>query len=1218
MSIRNSRFTALTAGTAIGAMALMLSSPANAIVPNDNYSPEDIVDNDGGVNGVGMFYRNDGFVCSGTLINPRTVLFAAHCVNDRPESDYAGTLPAAFSFDVNALPGFIDWITNGFASNPDMFVYNINQIFYDPRSIARPEGFGFLEGDIALASLDTPAGNIPTWALLFSPLPDPGTIDATDGTGYHVNITGYGRSGSGTTGASQGIDWRRRAAENMLGSLASLDDRNLFLFGTTFGDPTDPNAPLNPQVLYNLDFDDPNKTNPFDFNLYKDEPREREATTAGGDSGGPLILDAANNDLADDDLVIGVLSGGSRFFGPQVFSSYGTQSFYQPLYLFWDYIVAASPYRYVQATAGNGAWEDPNHWVTVLDPAFRIIDANGNVVNGLPTSPGSGIDGDQPKFGEVCFDPEGANPGDVCQDFATGDFTPPARETVGDGAATAGDVNTDGRGVANLDGLVAANGGGEATDGEAATGEQPAEQAAASNGNARAEVADNQAQTGGTPRIALGGVEFAANEAQGNGVDFAIDIAHAGGPEMAEEAPHDDGGAEMAEEEPHDSDGGPPEFEDAELPDPTLDNGLPGATGFVPDNIDPIISADPTVARDGRYFDVTLNRDGNTTLSSAVTIDRLQVGGNAGLTINGSGDLTSLIDITQTGGVIRVNGSLTSVGDYSLLGGLLSGTGTVNAPFVTSVMGGIAPGTMGTVGTLTIDGNLILSSGSTLLIDLGNGAALPRNGVSDRLVVTGEANVGGTVGFARVAGSRPSIGDQYLILTADGGVTGTFNQATPLSAILTPTLTYGPNAVRVVITANSYASVVDGDDAVAVSYANLLDDNRFNPALQGLFDFTDFLPTGEAITAVLDGFAPTTEATVQALGASTLTHLSAFHNNRLSLADRSTNGGTIAMVGSPIQTAAMVSSAPGGAGVQSDVMTAAAATAMQSGSQIVGDGINENLAVFLAGGFINGESNAMRTIQNFADDDFTGYFFAGGLEYYLGESALVGVSGYYQDLDADAALNNEAQSDVLAGTLYGRAQFGRLGLNGQFSVGRYSTDTRRTVSFGTTTQTLVSDDSSTLIAAEGGLDYEITPFIGSAVIRPGIDLRYSRINFDAISETGGSLALNINRRDYESLQGRAGFDVLTKQDEPFQAHLSAHFVHEFDDPANTFQANFAAGTSPFTAPFALGGTDRDWVELGIGLRYNTGNVSFDLAAHTTVERNTVDSQAVTAGINFRF
>ncbi|MBN9990929.1 hypothetical protein JND45_16475, partial [Listeria monocytogenes] len=70
-------------------------------------------------------------------------------------------------------------------------------------------------------------------------------------------------------------------------------------------------------------------------------------------------------------LVIAVLSGGTRYFSAQPSGSYGTSAFYQPLYLYWDYIAAANPYRYVSTLAGDGNWTDPTHWVTNLDPAYN-------------------------------------------------------------------------------------------------------------------------------------------------------------------------------------------------------------------------------------------------------------------------------------------------------------------------------------------------------------------------------------------------------------------------------------------------------------------------------------------------------------------------------------------------------------------------------------------------------------------------------------------------------------------------------------------------------------------------------------------------------------------------------------------------------------------------------------------------------------------------------
>ena len=1183
------RSVLLRTAAASAIATLALATPAQAIVPNDNYTPEDIVDNDGGVNGVGMFYRNDGFVCSGTLINPRTVLFAAHCVNDRPESDYAdGNINSAFSFNVNALPGFIDWINNGYASNPDMFVYNISQIYYNPESVERPEALGFLEGDIALAALDSPAQNIPTWALLFSPLPTPESISDEDGTGYHVKITGYGRTGNGTAGDIQGIDWRRRAAENMLGALTSLDTRNFVLFGDDTGGY--------PQVLYNLDFDDPDKTNPFDFNLFKDEARTVEGTTAGGDSGGPLILDAANNSLSDEDLQIGVLSGGSRF-GPQVFSSYGTQSFYQPLFLFADYIAATNPYRYVSAKAGDGAWEDPTHWQTDLDPAYRIIDANGNVVNGYPDTQSAGRLGDEPNFGVVCYDPEGpaTDPFDphYCFDVATGEPADTARNDTPAPSPTL----TSGIGEATLTDATAAAS--SATPVVAASADVQATAVTASPVSGRPQLLVNAAIRGGNmlvENVAIrGGVSIVEDVAISGGATIVEDIAISDGATPVAVIPASDGGPDIAEEEPQA--GGDP------LPDPTLENGLPGATDFIPDNID----GPAGVLAGRRYFEVTLSNAGITSLSSDVTIDRLNVGGTAGLQINSDGSLTALNDVNQTGGRIAVNGHLTSVGDYSLFSGMLSGSGTVKAPFLTSIAGSIAPGALGTIGTLTIDGNLILASGSTLFIDVGPSSN------SDRVVVTGEANVGGNVAVAYVQPFQTATPSVFRILTAENGVTDRFDGVSNLSAILLSSLIYSSNAVDLQIRAQSYQNVIDSDNDVQASYAALMDRNRGNGAVSELFSFLDFTDAA-TIQQTFSSWAPTTETTVRSIGKSVATNIANFFDARISLADRDSSGGTIATIGRPMQTAALALN--GGVGGNATVMTDFAAASAAQDVETISNGVNEDIAVYLAGGYLDGEGRSMPLAgQPQGKDDFDGFFIAAGIEHFLSDTSMIGLGFHYTDLDATAALGSTSSGKTITGTLYGRTMLGQLALDTQVTAGVYEATTQRNLALGPQAYTLNSQDDSLLFTSSVDLSYKLGA--GGFSFAPTVGMRATKIDFSNVIETGGPMALTTSRPDYDSLQGRAGAEFEAGGGSNVQFFGSAFYVHEFQDAQTNVAANFTNGVG-LLAPFALAGQDDDWFETAAGVRVNAGNLSFGLSGFTTIKRFDAEARGVSASATIRF
>ena len=1181
---------AILGGTAATAMAVALASaPALAIVPNNNQTPTQIIDNAGGVNGVGMFFRNDGFVCTGTLINPRTVLFAAHCVNDRLATDYSsidGTVPAAFSFNVDARPGFQNWAANAFRSNSALNVFNISQIQYDPRSLLNPQALGFLEADIALATLDTPAARIPTWALLFSPLPTPTTIDPARGTGYHVTITGYGRSGNGTAGATQGVDFRRRAAENMLGALASLDDRNDFLFG-----PAAPGTPPLGQNLYNLDFDDPRRgtagANQFDINIHRDDALPGEGTTAGGDSGGPLILTASRNTLSTKNLQIGVLSGGSRFFGPQAFSSYGTTSFYQPLYLYWDYIAATNPYRYVTAAAGNGNWEDASRWVTTLDPNYNIINASGQVVNGIPTGLGLGIAGGDPDFGQVCIQGLGLN---ECRDLATRrDFTPPAR--TADGAAVVSGI-----GRADLNGQL--SGGAEqvalnTTVGTEAAAATPAAAATATEA-APAAAVTTLTRADMINSLSTGDNAVAGLQNQLATADLGTPLSAAASAEslaalqkLAEEAQRNGSGI----------------FRTGPLPTATLANGLPGATNFVPNNINP----NNRTGVAGRYFDVTLSAAGTTTLSSVVTIDRLTVANTAGLTIAAAGNLSSLIDVTQTGGTVNVNGRLRSVGDYTLAAGLLTGTGTIQAPFVTSIMGTIAPGGVGSIGTLTIDGSAVLSSATQFAVDVGNG-------VSDRLAITGAASLGGRVIVSPVSGYTIKNGDTYRIVTTGGAITAAFNSAAPISAILTPVLTTSANAVDMRITAGLYRNVIASGSAVQRSYAGILDSNRSaERTFADVYLRTDLMSAAQ-IQATFEQLAPFTESARLNIGEAMLSASSRFHRTRMQSALSGNMGGTIAMIGQPMGIAA---TATNGMALPGAMAAAAAAQDGQEAAVTDSTSLDSSFALYLGGGYINGKSTAMPTaLTTGRRDFFDGYFITGGFEYLPRDGVVLGISGSYSDVDANVVRGQSVAGELLEGSIYGAVTTpGGLIVDGRVSAGRFSVDTARSVLVGPTVFNLGTSDDSLALTAELGLSkaYETK----TIVFTPRIAAQYQYINYGDVREIGGGPALDIDRDKFDSLQIRVGASASAKKTAVFRPYIYADYVYDVLEGDRFFGANFAGSTTG-RFPFAYRSDDRTWAEAGVGLTISQPTFDFTASIDTTVGRQDFQAQQYSLSALVRF
>lgn len=182
------------------------------------------------------------------------------------------------------------------------------------------------------------------------------------------------------------------------------------------------------------------------------------------------------------------------------------------------------------------------------------------------------------------------------------------------------------------------------------------------------------------------------------------------------------------------------------------------------------------------------------TLPAPETRSAIVTNGGAS-TIANSGSLYGLMSLGNGANTVTNDGTWSTTGTNSFGSGIttLTNTGILNAGNGTTFGGGTlsftSTGTFAPTGTVTVNGNLGL--GGIYQINLAGGTA-------DKTVVNGTATLSsGTVRAVQLGGGF-MVGQSLVILTATGGVSGTFG-ALDLSGSIKAHLSYDANDAYIVI-----------------------------------------------------------------------------------------------------------------------------------------------------------------------------------------------------------------------------------------------------------------------------------------------------------------------------------------------------------------------------------------------------------------------------------
>lgn len=577
--------------------------------------------------------------------------------------------------------------------------------------------------------------------------------------------------------------------------------------------------------------------------------------------------------------------------------------------------------------------------------------------------------------------------------------------------------------------------------------------------------------------------------------------------------------------------------------------------------------------------------------------------GTTYLTGDGSG-YTSTTSVSGTG-ILSVNGTLGGAVDVAS-GGTLKGSGTVGGVAVASG-GAVAPGN--SIGTLYVSGNVSFAPGSTYDVEANASS-------SDKIVASGSGSItGGAVRVIPYQGALIPAGTSWSILSAAGGVSGSFDDVSFISnsLFLTATLAYDATDVTASIVRNNtrFASMAgSGNQARAAAAIESLG------AGNSLYDAISWQSDAATARQAYQALNGEIHANIKA---SVLEDQSAMSRILASRMAQSQDADGFA--GSPGQTPSvaqqtrfdssqnardrrMMARAPYGDTLVTD-KPAPTPTRYDPAIWAQGFGDWGHRDGDASAGAFKHQNKGLMT----------------GIDWMMGDKWRTGLAFGYQHADykQDDFTGATGRADRYSLSAYGGRSWGKLSLRTGVTYAYSDIDTTRGISFPYFSDYLKASYEAHSVSGFGEAAY----WFGNKDTKaePFANLAYGYVNVPGFSEKGGAAALTA--KDSTDTLGTTTLGVRLRQTLSFlemaknkaAIRALAGWMHAIGDVNPETSLRFA-GSSAFkaqSAPLA-----RDAAVLGAGVDYLIGDQTTLGVAYTGQVGKHADTQAVRGNVSYRF